>query len=914
MALTPWYKVVSPRPDLREGRPLDASEFAVHLDKVREGNAPAVYQEPVQFFRRTFMTNNLIQLSSEVLRRLSGEKTETSAVFNLSTQFGGGKTHALTLLYHLVSNGDKSHVWPGVSTILDKVGLKKIPKGIVAVFVGERFDPIDGRGGADGTPKRKTPWAEIAYQIGGEAALKIVAEHEEKGVAPAGEVIQQILPKDKPCLILMDEVMSYVSRVRKLGMSSQFYNFLQSLSEEARSRNNVALIVSIPKSDLEMSSEDESDFQRLKKLLDRVGKAVLVSSEDETAEIIRRRLFEWDDNAIGANGKVLLSKDAIKTCKEYAEWVKMHKTQLPTWFDIDHAEERFKATYPFHPMLISVFERKWQALPRFQRTRGILRLLALWISKAYKEGYKEVQNEPLIASGSAPFDDTTFRTAMFEQLGEARLEVAVNADISDFATRLDAEGHDEFKKNKLHKKAASAIFFESNGGQLEHWAEVPEILFAVATPEIDIENIRTAIDTLASCCYYISSSNNRYKFSMSPNLNKLLADRKASIMEQNIEEQWKIEIEEAFKKSEGIDVIFFPQKSIDIPDRPVITFVVLSLELSMQNEKETKQFIEKMTREYGTSSRVFKSSLIWCVPSNSDSIRGETRKVLAWEDLAKSERELNLDESQKKQLGDNLKRAQRDLRESIWQTYKVIALLDKENKIKYVDLGLSHSSSADSIVDLIKNRLIQDAEVTKSVSPNFIKRFWPGHIEWSTKAVRDAFFSSPQFPKLLNQDAVRDAIIKGASQGIFAYVGKPRAGKYEPFYFQQSIAPTEVELSEEMYIIPADKAKEYLAKTKLPTDSTTQPPKEQPKQPPTIAGPLFGSQGKKKLKWQGNIPWQKWSQFYSKFMAGFVSGNELDIKVEVNIENISEGLSEQKINEAQSALRDLGINGDLEVE
>lgn len=40
MALKPWYKVVEPREDLREGRPLDASEFAVHLDKVRDGTAP----------------------------------------------------------------------------------------------------------------------------------------------------------------------------------------------------------------------------------------------------------------------------------------------------------------------------------------------------------------------------------------------------------------------------------------------------------------------------------------------------------------------------------------------------------------------------------------------------------------------------------------------------------------------------------------------------------------------------------------------------------------------------------------------------------------------------------------------------------------------------------------------------------
>src|SRR4030042_4838391 len=99
MPLQPWYKVADPREDLREGRPLDASEFAVHLDKVREGTAPDDYRDPKRFLERTYLTTNLLGLGAEVLRRLSGIKTETSAVFHLATKFGGGKTHRLTLPY-----------------------------------------------------------------------------------------------------------------------------------------------------------------------------------------------------------------------------------------------------------------------------------------------------------------------------------------------------------------------------------------------------------------------------------------------------------------------------------------------------------------------------------------------------------------------------------------------------------------------------------------------------------------------------------------------------------------------------------------------------------------------------------------------------------------------------------------------
>src|ERR1022692_5152979 len=148
MSLKPWYKVVTPREDLRDGKPLDASEFAVHLDQVREGKAPADYQKPERFFERTYLTKNLASLASEVIRRLSGEKTETNAIFNLATQFGGGKTHALTLLYHLAKNGPKSHSWTGVRSILDKAGVSSVPEAAVAVFVGTEFDSISGRGGA----------------------------------------------------------------------------------------------------------------------------------------------------------------------------------------------------------------------------------------------------------------------------------------------------------------------------------------------------------------------------------------------------------------------------------------------------------------------------------------------------------------------------------------------------------------------------------------------------------------------------------------------------------------------------------------------------------------------------------------------------------------------------------------------
>lgn len=372
--MKPWYKIVTPREDLRDGKPLDASEFAVHLDHVRDGRAPAVYQNPAEFFERTFLTKNLRELSAQVVRRLSGVKVETSAIFNLSKQFGGGKTHSLTLLFHLALNGDEAKSWKGVGGILQDAGMSSVPKAATAIFVGTEFDSISGRGGSDGTPLRKTPWGEIAFQLGGEEGFKLVEQHEKELTAPGGDVIERMLPKGKPTLILFDELMNYVSRSRKSRLAGQLYTFLHNLSEVARGRDNVVLAVSIPASELEMTAEDQSDFERFKKLLDRLGKAVIMSAE--TSEIIRRRIFEWQG----------LPKDALATVEEYEAWLQANKQQLPSWFPVENAREALKASYPFHPSLLSVFERKWQGLPRFQQTRGVLRLLALWVSKAYSEG------------------------------------------------------------------------------------------------------------------------------------------------------------------------------------------------------------------------------------------------------------------------------------------------------------------------------------------------------------------------------------------------------------------------------------------------------------------------------------------------------------------------------------------------
>jgi hypothetical protein len=279
------------------------------------------------------------------------------------------------------------------------------------------------------------------------------------------------------------------------------------------------------------------------------------------------------------------------------------------WFPVDQARETFSATYPFHPTLLSVFERKWQALPRFQQTRGILRLLALWVSNAYQAGFKGAHRDPLI---------------------------------------------------------------ESNGGQAKAEATLPEIRLAVAEPDLDIGNVETALQALATTCYYLSAEKNRYRFSLSPNLNKLLADRRASVLPTRAEERIRAEVQKVFAEGKGGgDRIYFPEKSGQIPDVARLTLVVLPPN-SAAADKATKAVVDSSTKEHGSSARTFKSALLWAVPEGADALRDDARKVLAWEDIEDEEVDLRLDDSQKRQLAESLKRAQRDIKETVWRTYKNI--------------------------------------------------------------------------------------------------------------------------------------------------------------------------------------------------------------------------------------------------
>ncbi len=903
-SLKPWHQVATPHGDLRKGIPLDASAFAIHLDQVIDGRASEDYREPHRFFARTYLTEAFRKMAADVLRRLAGERLGTSPGINLTTQFGGGKTHFLTMLYHLCRAGDAAKGWPGVSELIEEAGLSAVPKARVAVFIGNRFDFVVGAG-AEGEPRRKTPWGDLAWQVGGNDLYQLVKDHDEQGVVPGGEILQKVFTGE-PTLILMDEVLSFLRRAREAGdpyrrLGSQFYSFLDVLTREVTGSENTALVISLPLSEYEMTQEDEAEFQRLSKLLDRLSKAVLLSEKMEIAEIVRRRLFE----------EVGDPKEIARTAKAYAEWVRKNRTQLPEWFPADQAELVFRATYPFHPTVLSVFERKWQSLPRFQRTRGILRLLALWVSHDWQRAYREGTREPLIVLGSAPMEDPFFRAAVFEQLGEGRLEAAVLSDIASpeaHAVRLDQEAGGSMRRLRLHQQVATAVFFESSGGQVRNEATLPEVRLAVGGPEIEMGWIEDTLENLVGRCYYLDARGTAYWISHRPTLNKILSDRRAALSgpeaEEQIREKVRQAIREVFKTGgAGIERRYFPEDSVDIPDVGALRLVVMAPEHGWENaERErTKDLLRRMVQEFGGRGRTYKSGLIFAVAESGAHLTDEARTLLALESLedpAEQER-LRLEPAQVRELKEKKRRSEQKLGELVWHAYHRVLLLGKDNELQEVDLGRLHPSMGKSLVDIIMMRLKQEGILEETISPDFLVRHWPpAHQEgWNTRAVRDVFYASPLYPRLVDPDALREIIAWGVREGKFAYVVRAEEGLARTIFEDSAFTADRVEFSGEVLLVPPEQL------SAPPPPSWERPEGKVEPQPPSVPPEKMPV---RRIAWEGNLPPQQWANFYMKILTHFATDSSLRIVVRFEVAPEG-GISREKASEIRSALQELAL-------
>lgn len=918
--MEPWYKVATPRKEVREGRSFNPDEFAIALEQVVSGAAPLDYRDPVEFLSRTCWTRALREHAIMTLKRLSGETAGVPPVMALITQFGGGKTHTLTLLYHLTRNYKMISHLPEIKNILTDAGLSELPHPKVAVFVGNAWDP---------SSNNPSPWIDIARQLAGEEGIHALGPSAAT-TAPGTENIQKMIDAaGGSVLILFDEVLNFLNRHK--DMSGDFKAFLGNLVRTMTGTIRCAAMLSLPQSKPEMDDWELRWQDIITKEIGRVAKQLIVNDEAEISEVVRRRLFE----NIGSDR---IRKNVSKT---YADWCFEHRAQLPSeWTAVDTATteskareflaKRFEACYPFHPATLSVFQRKWQALPQYQQTRGTLAMLAQWISWAYKTAFAEARREPLITLGSAPLESPDFRSVVLGQLGESRLVAAIDADISgaqSHARALDADTKAALRD--IHRRVGVSILFESSGGQTDKNAHLPELRFALGEPEVDTTSVDNAAFALEDKSYFMRrEGTDGFKINYKPTLKKVVNDRRASLDEETeIKPAMQKLIKKEFARGSNIPIIFFPTDGESVQDTPRLTIIIVDPETEWSGEDSIRKQIAEWTRQRGKSPRLYPGSLVWWLKKPGRELRDNIEIWLAWQHVVKEIREgslaIEFDRSENAEIQSKMTDAEESAKDEIWGGYRFVLIADNQEPdgLQCIDLGAGHSSANETLCSRLVTTMKSRGLLNESVGAGYIERNWPPAFmesgAWPLASLRQSFLNG-SLTRLLDPDAtLRSKVIEFVAKGDFGLAsGMKEGGEYEHVWFNESISPDEVSFDSGVFLLLKSRATSIKsAGDILKTSIQEQKPLSGTKTPSDIpcATPTATIPNVRVIRITGSVPPEVWNRLGTKILPKLRSSSDLRINIDFNA-TVNSQEAENLINDLNLILNDLGISDKIRIE
>jgi hypothetical protein len=916
--MDPWYKIVQPRSEVREGRSFNPDEFAIALEQVVAGTAPNDYTNPADFFARTCFTQALTEHMGMVARRLVGETVNAAPVLTLITQFGGGKTHTLTALYHLIKNHEYASAIG--ADLRRQLGVEKLPENTqIAVFVGNAWDPSE---------MRETPWIDIARQLAGDAGVAALGSA-AKTTPPGTEAISRMIEKaGGSTLILFDEVLNFINRHRSVAES--FYAFIQNLTVAMTGARGSACVISLPRSQVEMSESDREWQERITKVVKRVAKDLLVNDEAEIGEVIRRRLF--DD----------LGRESIRRAAalSYANWCFEHRAELPPeWTAVDTAATeakardflriRFEQCYPFHPSTLTVFQRKWRSLTQFQQTRGTLAMFAQWVSIAFSKDHKEARREPLITLGSAPLHVREFRSVVLGQLGDVRLDPALDSDIAGAQNKAAALDADVAKGplKDIHRRVGATILFESSGGQSDQIAHLPELRFALGEPEVDTTSIDNAVMALESRSFYIrKAGTDGYRFGLKPKLEKVVYDRRASLEDADIKKVSEKLVETQFRVGATLYVQRpFPKESADVEDIPQLNLVAFDPDAPWTEQSDIRGKLLEWTKNRGKSARLYPASIIWCLRKPGRELRDRVEEWLAWQRVQKEISDGTLggefETSELKEVASKVRAADDESRDEVWASYRFIAFADPRatDGIKCVDLGAGHSSGAKSLCDRVLGALRSNVLLNESPGAGYLERRWPEAFKasgaWPIKSLRQAFLDG-SLERLVNpDDYLKRKVPEFVAHGDFGLAsGEQSGGGYQRVWFNEPVSTDEVSFDADVYLLKKDKAQALRGGSR----SDELPPRPQPPAydegalapraesitPPTSVTSIVLT---------GVIPPELWNKVGMRLIPKLRSKAQPTLGVNFGLELDPEQAT-ILVRDIAQALDDLGLRGKIKIE
>lgn len=646
--LKPWREIITPHPDVASGR-YQQAEFAADLWQVYLGEGSDEYKNPTEFFRRTFLTEGLKHLLIGALKRLSG--TGGDPVVDLQTNFGGGKTHSILALYHLFSGKSPADM-PGLEQVLAESSVQSHPKVKRAVIVGTKIAPGQPHKKKDGTVV-KTLWGEIAYQLGGKEGFEIVRKADETSTSP-GDALKELFNRYAPCLILIDEWVAYARQLYQTndlpaGTFDTHFTFAQILSESAKNAKQTLLVVSIPSSDNEIGGEGgKAALDRLKNAIGRVESPWRPASAEEGFEIVRRRLFQPITDS-----ELFVARDTV--VRAFGDLYRTQFQEFPPECKEGDYERRLKAAYPIHPELFDRLFNDWSSLDKFQRTRGVLRLMAGVIHSLWEREDKSL----LILPASVPIDDPGVYFELSRYLDDQWapvLEKDVDGSHS-LSLQIDRE-NPNLGRYSACRRVSRTIYLGSAPTlrAANRGLEDRNIKLGCVQPGESVATFGDALRRLTDKATYLYVDGKRYWYSTQPTVTRLADDRAATQFDiDDVNEEILKRLREDIRSRGDFGRIYtFTSSTNDIPDEKEACLVIIGPEhphASKDTASTARESAQGILEARGSSPRIYRNSLVFLAADRTrlKDLEQAIRLYLAWKSIDEEKVTLNLDAFQANQ-------------------------------------------------------------------------------------------------------------------------------------------------------------------------------------------------------------------------------------------------------------------------
>lgn len=796
--LKPWREIAEPHEDVLRGT-FQQAEFAADLSRVHDGTATPEYQNPALFFQRTFITEGMRLLLDSVVKRLAGKGGDP--VIQLQTAFGGGKTHTMLAVYHLAQGLAPASELPGVPAILDAAGVTELPRARIAVLDGIKSSPNQPvlRHNGAATQAIRTLWGDLAWQLGGAEGYALVADADASGTSPGKAVLETLLARYAPCVILIDELVAYVRQFEEGkpltgGSFDSNLSFVQALTEALKAVPTAVLLASLPESDKEAGSQRgvkalaslSHYFGRIQALWKPVG-------TEEAFEIVRRRLFKNIHDKLAAES----------VCRAFADFYTAHSADLPRETQESRYFDRLVRAYPIHPEVFDRLYEDWSSLDNFQRTRGVLKLMAKVIHRLWNDNDKD----PLIMPGSFPLADAETRNDLIYYLPPG-WDPVVERDVDGpRAETTEIESRDtRLGAVQACRRAARAIFLGSaptTTAQMVRGLELERMVLGVAQPGQQVGIYKDALRRLGDRLHYLNSGNNRFWFDTRPNLRREMEERKRRFQDrEDVFPALRERLQKAFAAGIFGGTHIFTASG-DVPDDWQLRLVVLPPDAaySKSGQNLATARAADILKHRGEQPRFKQNRLIFLV-ADHDSVgrlKDQVRSALAWQSIVGDikDAKLNLDQHQARQASKDLDDANDALRRMVRETYKwLLAPMQEARPGK----GLSEVQWEPFAVNAGAANLSQEVERVLKENELLITEWAPIHL---ARVLKDWFWKEGvteagalnvwqqtcqqlYLPRILDDTAFQRTLAAGAeSRDFFGFAQGKEDGHYQGFGWGQ---------------------------------------------------------------------------------------------------------------------------------